>query len=410
MHILVVTQYFYPEEFRINDLVAGLKARGYEITVLTGLPNYPKGKIYPGYGYTTIGSRLENDVSIVRVPMIPRFSGGHLHLVFNYLSFMLTASITGLFLARKKFDAIFVFEPSPLTVGVPAVLVSKLVRKPIFFWVQDLWPESLEATKAIKSKFIINLITSLAKWIYKNTKFILIQSKSFEEPILKLGVDEKKIRYFPNWAENIFADKSVTDDIDEESFVNIENYPFSIMFAGNLGAAQSLETLVSSAKLLKEHQDIHWIILGDGRYSKWLESEIKGNQLENQVHMLGRKPLSQMPQYFEKADLLLVMLRNDPTFAMTIPSKIQSYFAASKPVIAAINGESARIIEESGAGLVVASEDYKELANKILQLRAMSKQDLKEIGCNGRRYFEENFDRDMLINRLDNWFISLLGS
>jgi len=403
--VLVVTQYFWPEAFRINDLVRGLEERGYHVTVLTGKPNYPGGKLFPGYRFFGCQHEHYQGVEIVRVPLVPRGDGSGTRLAINYASFALFAALLGPLKCTGSYDAILVYEPSPVTVGLPALVMKHFKKAPILFWVQDLWPESLSATGAVHSNLVLDFVEALVRFIYKGSDRILIQSRAFTEPIRKLGVNEDRIRYFPNSAEDFYRPMSGGDK------VNVDGLPigFRVMFAGNIGAAQSFETILSAAETLRDHHEIHWIILGDGRQARWVHEEVAKRGLSQCVHLLGRYPMESMPEWFAHAEVLLVSLRKDPIFALTIPSKIQSYMACGRPILASLEGEGARIVEEAHAGIVVPPEDASALAKAVLQLSLMPPSERETLGQNGRRYFLQEFDRDTLLVRLDSWMKELVG-
>ncbi len=404
MNILIVTQYFWPENFRINDLAEGLAKMGHEVTVLTGQPNYPSGRFFDGYGFFGRTSERYGGVRIVRVPLIPRGNGGGFRLALNFVSFALFASLFAPLLVLGKFDAILVYEPSPVTVGLPALVMKVIKRAPVLFWVQDLWPESLSATGAVSSPWILRRVESLVRFIYRGCDCILVQSRAFIDRVGNLGVHPGHILYFPNSAESLYC------PVDRGDARTSGMLPegFRIMFAGNIGAAQSFETILAAAETLRDCHRLQWIILGEGRQSGWVRGEISRRRLDRCVHMLGQHPMESMPDWFAQADLMLVTLRKDPIFALTIPSKIQSYMACGRPILAALDGEGARVVEEASAGLVVPAEDAKALAEAVIRLSKMSREEREMMGQNGRRYFLQEFERGMLLARLDSWIKQLV--
>jgi glycosyltransferase involved in cell wall biosynthesis len=406
MKILLISQYFWPEEFRINELAAMMAVSGHQITVLTGIPNYPGGRYFPGYGCLRQKKQRYKGIDIVRVPLIPRGKGGHIRLVLNYSSFALSASLLGPIKCRDAYDVVFVYEPSPITVGFPAIVMKKFKSAPILFWVQDLWPESLVATDAVHSNLILKIVDVLVRFIYARCDRILVQSRSFVDAIARLGVEPSKIEYFPNSAEAIFdnARGSLTEIPDVQ-------FPegFRIMFAGNIGAAQDFETILQTAELLREQENIHFVIVGDGRMLPWVRDQLDIRGLAKTVHLLGRHPLDSMPAFYARADVMLVTLRKDPIFALTIPAKVQSYLACSRPIVAALDGEGARVVEESGAGLACPAEDPQSLAKTILKVYNMKREEREEMALRGRAYFENNFKSDILLHRLDKWLAELMG-
>ena len=405
MRVLIVSQYFWPESFRVNDLALGLKERGHAVAVLTGLPNYPTGRFFPGYGFFTPSSEEFNGLPVYRVPLIPRGSGQRWRLALNYFSFAIFASLLAPVRCRGVFDLIFVFEPSPITVGIPAIMLKKFKRAPVMFWVQDLWPESLSATRAIRSELLLHWVAKLVRFIYQRCDRILVQSEGFTPSVTALGADPQRVAYFPNWAETLYCPVATAEDAPERKEVPAG---FCVMFAGNIGAAQSFETILEAATLLRQHHDIHWVVVGDGHRRAWVEGQILERGLKESVHLLGPRPAEVMPRYFALADALLVTLKCDPIFALTIPSKVQSYLACAKPILAALDGEGARVVRESGAGIVCPAEDAKALAESVLRLSRMSPQERAAMGQKGRTYFEANFEREKLLDRLEGLMLEMI--
>ncbi len=407
MNILIVSQYFWPESFRVNDLAVGLMERGHQVSVLTGMPNYPSGRFFPGYGGFSPISDSFQGISIYRAPLVPRGQGQGWMLAANYLSFALSASFVGAWRCRGPFDAIFVYEPSPITVGIPALLVKALTGAPVLFWVQDLWPESLSAAGATESRLILRMVEYLVRLIYRGCDKVLVQSEAFRYSIERFGVKRENIMYFPNSAESFYQPLSLGPEAPEH--IQMPK-GFRVVFGGNVGKAQSFETILDAAELLKDSQDIHWIILGDGRMFSWVHDEVRKRGLDKTVHLLGTFAPEVMPRYFALADVLLVTLRKQPIFALTIPSKVQSYLACGKPIIAALEGEGARVVREAGAGLTPSPEDPKALADAILAMYHMPEESRRAMGLRGRGYFETHFERGLLLERLEKWMNELKGT
>lgn len=405
MNVLIVTQYFWPENFRINDLAQGLVKIGHRVAVLTGKPNYPSGRFFDGYSFWGRSREMFAEIEVIRVPLVARGDGGTARLLLNFLSFAFFASIFGPLWCRGSFDVVFVYEPSPVTVGLPGLVMKAVKKAPLMFWVQDLWPESLSATGSVKSKWVLNLVAFLVSFIYRGCDRVLVQSRAFVDRVRTLGADPKGILYYPNSAEELYR------PVSRGTVPGSRALPqgFRVMFAGNIGAAQSFETVLSAAERLRDYREIHWIILGDGRQFSWLQDEVAKRGLSCCVHLLGRYPVEAMPAWFSQADLLLVTLKKDPIFALTIPSKVQSYMACGRPILAALEGEGARIVEEARAGMAVPAEDPSALAGAVLKMSLMSSSERETMGENGRRYFLQEFDRDTLLNRLDSWITELVG-
>lgn len=407
MHILVVTQYFWPENFRINDLVSGLTERGHKVTVLTGIPNYPEGRFFADYGLFSNVSQEYNGCKVLRVPLLPRGNGSGIRLALNYLSFVLSACLLAPIRCKESYDLIFIFEPSPVTVALPAILLKALRNVPVMFWVQDLWPESLVATGAVSSIRILSVVARIVKFIYRQCDKILITSQSYKSSIEFHDGAPENILYFPQAAEEIFQPIA-----EKQTVAAFETIPhgFWVMFAGNIGAAQDFETIIVAAEKVKNHENIHWIIVGDGRMRVWAEEQVTIRGLNNNVHFLGRYPLEDMPVFFSQVDTLLVTLKRDPIFSLTIPAKIQSYLACGRPIIAALDGEGAKIINDAGAGLTCPAETPDALAQIVLKMYETSKPEREIMGAKGRAYYEANFDRNMLLDKLELWMRELVES
>jgi len=401
LKILIVTQYFWPENFKINDLCEGLVERGHEVTVYTGLPNYPDGEFFKGYSFFKGPFREHyGKIKIIRCPLIPRGKNKSLRLLFNYLSFCIWATMLAPFLVRGKVDKIFIFEPSPITVAVPAIVLKYLKRAPIFFWVQDLWPESLVATNTIKNKNVLDLVSSFVKILYKHSDKILVTSRGFIPRVKALGGKDHQIIYFPQWAEKIFLkdpDQSFNDK-------RIPSEGFKIMFAGNIGSSQDFETLVKAASLLKDQSNIYFLILGDGLMRKWAEDEVKKIGIDENFIFLGKKPLETMPDYYAKADVMLMSLSGSDLFSITIPAKLQPYLASTKPILASMNGEGAQIVVDAKAGFACSAGNPELLAKTIKEMSQLSKEVLNQMGQNALKCYQEQFDREKLISFLEDEF------
>ncbi len=374
------------------------------MTVLTGLPNYPTGRFFDGYSVRGPYREQYEGVEVIRCFLFPRGGGGGIRLALNFLSFALSATIRGLWTCRQHYDVIFVHEPSPLTVALPAIALSMLTRAPLMLWVLDLWPESVSATQAVKSPLVLGLIERMVRFIYRHCDRILVQSSAFIPHVEQQGGRSERIHYFPSWAETIYE-----LDTEECHLPDGIRFPqgFCVLFAGNIGAAQDFGTILGAAEKLKERNDIHWVVVGDGRMSAWVRQEIGRRGLSTTVHLLGRYPLETMPGFFASADALLVTLRSEPIFALTIPGKVQSYLASGRPIVAALDGEGARIIRESGAGVVCPAERPDALADAVLKRAELEQGGLESMGRLGAEYYRMHFERGMLFDRLDRWMEEL---
>ena len=397
MKILIVTQYFFPENFKSNDLALELQKRGHEVTVLTGLPNYPEGKIYDGYGFFKNRSQIINGVVVKRALLIPRGNGGGIRLFINYYSFAFFASIKAFFMGlNTQYDAVIVHEPSPIMQYYPAYIINKLWKTPVYFWVMDLWPESLEVAGGIKNKFILNYFNNLVIKFYKNAEKLLITSKGFRKSINEKGDFDKKVVYFPNWAEDSISEGDKNFEIPSlpEGFI--------VMFAGNIGEAQDLDSIMKAAKELKNEMNIKFILVGDGRKMPFVKSFIAEHELSETVFTLGQFPIESMSSFFDKADVMLVTLKDDPIFNVTVPAKLQAYMSASKPIIGMLNGEGMDNIKEAECGFTVSAGDSNALAESILNASKLSNNELKAMGANSRLYYEQNFRMTNCISHLES--------
>lgn len=396
MKVLFVTQYFWPEDFRINDVVRSLVERGHEVDVLTGNPNYPEGVIFPGY--QAFGYRREqwNGATIYRIPIIGRGVKSAVKLALNYLSFV----ISGLVLApwslrRRSYDVVFVYCPSPILQAIPALFLGWLKQAPVAIWVQDLWPESLSATGYVSSPVILRLVKLIVRLIYKKADLLLVQSRAFEAHISAM-VPGKSIIYYPNSVNALFC--SPNSEVKLPDIPQLEE-GFSVMFAGNIGVGQAVEVIVAAADLLRGYPEIRFVVFGTGSRWEWLRDEVKARGLDN-VHLLGRFPAETMPGFMQRSSALLVTLADEPIFAATVPNKVQAYMAAGRPILACLNGEGARLVAEAQAGLTIPAEDSVALAAATLQLFQMSTADREAFGSNGRRYFQRHFDHEHLTDEL----------
>lgn len=405
MRILVVSQYFWPENFRINDLVKEWVLRGHCVTVLTGAPNYPTGKVFEDYRTKPSAFTVYEGAKVKRVPLSPR-GEGKMRLILNYLSFVVAASIIGPWILRgKKFDVIFVFEPSPVTVGIPAVWLSKIKQAPVVFWVLDLWPETIAAVGVVKSTRILGWVGQMVRFIYNRCTLVLGQSHGFLDSIARFCDDKTKIRYFPSWAEDAFSRRNIQPATEVPEWAG----GFTVMFAGNIGEAQDMPAVLAAADRLKKNERIRWIIVGEGRKSGWLRGEVTRRGLDKQVLLLGRFPVEQMPSFYVHADALLVSLKHDEVFSMTIPGKVQSYLMAGIPLVGMLNGEGAAVIRKAQAGITCDAGDYVGLVNAVLTLAAMTPAERKQLGSNGRIYAQREFERIRLMDRMEELLIEAVN-
>jgi len=394
MRILIVSQYFWPENFGINSVAKTLSEKGYKVELLTGKPNYPGGELYPGYHAGSCQREVYHGIIVNRIPLLARGHSGW-RLGMNYLSFVLSGLLFAPWMLRgKKFDLIFIYAPSPILQAIPANYLGWLKRCPVVLWVQDLWPESLSATGHVQNKTALKLVERIVRFIYRHTDLLLVQSKAFIESVHDLA-SGTPIAYYPNSVDDIFAVPAK----GELPFVAGLGTEFSVMFAGNIGNAQAVEVIVETASILQEYRNIHFVILGEGSRWQWMQEEARRLNLNN-LHLAGRFPVETMPGFMQKADVLLVTLADQKIFRATIPSKVQAYLAAGRPIIASLNGEGANLITEAGAGIAVPAEDGQALADAVLRMYRMPSKERQAMGARGRSYYNQHFAHDMLVDQL----------
>ena len=397
MRILVISQYFWPENFRVNDLCLELKERSHDITVITGLPNYPKGNFFKGYNFFSKKKENWNGIKIIRSKLFPRKNGSAFFLLANYISFAFFSTFRILFL-KAKFDNIIVYQLSPGTVGLPGIVAKFKFKAPLSFYIQDIWPESLSDAGNIKSKFILNIVNKMMNYFYEQSNSILVQSEGFVDFLIEKGISKSKLIYIPNTVESFYKPVEVL----EKYKCQIPN-GFNILFAGNIGYAQDFDTILNAASILNEKSiEVNWIIIGDGRAKQTLIDKVLKLGLVSNFHFLGIRPSEEMPYYFSCADVLLVSLKESLIFSLTIPSKIQSYLACKKPIIANINGIGAKTIIDSKSGLVSNSGDFQMLANNIEVMINKNDFEMNNFAINGYNYFLSNFERKIIYDKLEH--------
>lgn len=397
MRILIVSQYFWPEGFRINEVVRTLVERGVQVDVLTGKPNYPEGAIFEGY--RAWGSQVEcwAGAAIFRVPLFPRGARGAWRLVLNYLSFVVMGTFLGSWQLRKRqYDVVFVYAPSPILLAIPAIFFSWIRRRKLIIWVQDLWPESLIATGYVRNSWMLAVVGRVVRWIYGCADLLLVQSRAFQEPVAAMALG-KPIFYYPNSVDATFSLPASADVVLPQVQAMESNFP--VVFAGNVGAGQAVDVIIGAAELLKGYPEIQLVVFGQGSRWEWMREQVQARSLTN-LHLPGRFPICTMPGIMQKASALLVTLADEPIFALTVPNKVQAYMAAGRPILACLNGEGARMVEEAGAGFGVPAENAEALAAAVLRLYRLPPEQRAEMGANGRRYFKANFDHETLVDEL----------
>lgn len=388
MKLLVICQYYNPEPFRISDICESLVEMGHNVTVLTGLPNYPEGKVLDGYRYGKKRKEVMNGVNVIRSFEIGRGSS-KATLFLNYFSFAISASFKTLFM-KEKFDAILVNQLSPIIMGVPAIIYKKKHKKKVLLYCLDLWPASLTAGGIKDDSIIYKIFFCISKWIYSSADYVAVSSSMFMNYLQgTIGIKTESMLYLPQYAESIFTEKMGVESDDQFNFV----------FAGNIGEMQSVETIVKAANELRNQSEITFHIVGDGSKLEECKHLSRSFGLQN-IIFYGRKPLSEMPKYYGMADAMLITLKADDLISSTLPGKLQSYMAARKPIIGAINGETNKVIKLVECGFCCEAENYKELSNLIVQFCKSSKK--VEMSNNAYDYYVENYSKEQFMSVLEN--------
>lgn len=401
MKILICTNHFYPETFKVNDIAWHLQEQGHEVTVLTAIPDYPKGHYHQGYGIFHKRVETVRGVKVYRAFIIPRGNGGTLRLALNYTSYAISSILLTLYLClTHRFDAIFVHETSPVMIGIPGVIAKKIQKIPLYFWVLDLWPESLSAAGGIHNKHILGFFNRMTKWIYRHSDKILMSSNGFRKSILQKGDFADKLEFFPNWGENLFLDEK----LKKNATPTLPN-GFRIMFAGNIGEAQNFENVMEVARKLKD-TDIKWLLIGDGRKRRWIESYIADNKLQNSVFLYGNHPIAEMPSWYAQADMLFLSLKSNEIFNLTVPAKLQAYMASAKPILAMIDGETANVVNDAKAGFATGADDIDGMCKLIREQVLPHLDTLPELGKNGQEYYMQYYHHDICMQHLDRIFRS----
>ena len=392
MRVLLVTQWFSPEPVKLPaDLAETLKSLGHQVEILTAFPNYPEGKLYAGYRQKIVQREVIRGVDVTRVPIFPDHSRSAVKRIVNYLSYSISAALIGIFVTKKP-DVIFVYG-SPYTTAIAGWVHSKIRGVPYVFNVLDLWPEALEASGLMPSRLAAWLVGAGARLIYRSAAAIVVVSHGFRSHLIELGVQPEKISVVSNWVDTDLY-KPVERSEEEREKRGMSGH-FNLLFAGNVGPAQGLETVLEAAALLRDRTDIQFLIAGDGVSLAGLKNQAQRLGLEN-VRFLGRLPESEMPALFAAADVLLVTLKRHPLFDITIPHKIFAYMASGKPILAALSGESADIIEQAGAGRGIPPGDPENLARTVVEMARLNADELAAMGAHGRAAVCERYSRARL--------------
>ena len=402
MRVLIISQYFWPENFRVNELVLQLQKEGYTIEVLTSTPNYPSGKVFPDFLSNPKKYENFNGIKVHRVHQFLR-GNNKISLVLNYLSFAISASIYALAKLRKNdFDLILGIQLSPIFSMIPALLCKKIMNVPLNMWVLDIWPDSLIGA-GFKSKFILSILNKLCVTIYSYADILFLSSNGFEKKLKEMGVRAKKLVYFPQWVEADYLRNAVLGSPEDQEIKELMlqwSDKIIFTFTGNIGDAQDFPSVLESLKNSSRSKDIAILVIGEGRYKTKLIQNIKSNKLENTIFCLGQYPSKYMPYFYHYSQFLLVSLKDTSVFSYTFPGKVQSYMSSGRPIIGMVNGETALEINKAECGFTVASGDYIGFAKTIDQCCNLDPKDRDKIGNMGKKYAYKNFRLDSLIDKM----------
>lgn len=405
MKILILAQNYFPEpDPKMHILAKGLVARGHSLSVLTGFPNYPQGEIYPGYKQKIIQRENIDGVQVIRIPLYPNKSRSIIKRSLNYLSFPVIASILGPFFCGKA-DIILVYHP-PITLGLPAIILSRLRGIPFVFEIQDMWPEAIKATGMVSNSFFLRAIEIMAKWVYSKSAAITVLSPGFKKNLISKGVPGEKVKIFYNWAyEGEFGLAKYDGELAGQ--LGLKNR-FNILYAGNLGPAQGIQNIVEAAALLSDLRDLQFVLLGNGMNRESLYRQAAEMKLRN-VHFLQRVPMDRMPSIYAVVDAVVVHLTDDPLFEITIPGKTQSSLLSGKPILASVNGDAAELVQRAKAGLTVRAMDPVRLAEACRKLYHMSRVERETLGANGRAFYFENLAPAVQVPKYEKLFEEIVN-
>ena len=404
MRILILSQWNPPEPASIPHAMArSLIQRGHQVLSITGFPNYPSGKIYPGYRQRLWRREEIEGVPVLRLPLYPDHSRSGVRRALNFLSFAASASLLGPILSGPA-DVMWVYHP-PLTIGIPAWWIGLLRRVPFVYDIKDMWPETLVATDMMRSRTALAMLSRLARFVYARAAAITVVSPGFNRNLIGKGVPADKIYVIPNWAdEHVY--RPVPPDqalADKYGF----NGRFNVVFAGYMGFAQGLDTVIAAAQQLSDLPEVQFTLIGDGVDEARLQQMVIKKQVGN-VRFLGRQPAERMPHFFALADVLLVHLKRDPLFEITIPSKTLAYMACERPILMAVAGDAADVVRDTGAGLTCPPQDAKALATAVRTLYTMSVAERERMGKAGREAFLNHYTRRVLMDRYEALFENIV--
>jgi glycosyltransferase involved in cell wall biosynthesis len=400
LSIVFVSQYFFPEQFSNNAIVEELVRRGHDVDVVTGVPNYGRDGFFEGYSNNEAREEDWRGARIHRARSVAR-GKSKLRLLLNYITFPVTGSWTALRKVKRRPDVIFASLLSPIFQAIPAIFLSRWRRVPLVYWVQDIWPESAIYTLRLRNRLVVRGLTAISGWISRRADMVLVQSAAFPPMITRFGIPQGRIRVLPNTAPAMYYPMAPEDAPNAQLLM--PDADFRVMFAGNIGESQDFDTLLAAAVLLRERRGLHWVIVGSGRDLERVRSRVAELGITDRFHLLGRFPEEAMPGFFAQADALIVSLRQNPIFDLTVPYKVQCYLACGRPILAAIGGEGARVITAAKAGLSSPPSNPEALAASVAQMMDMSTEERRTMGAHARGYYDANYSAAHVYGNLEAW-------
>ena len=398
--ILVVSQHYWPENFRITDICKGFVEGGLDVDVLCGLPNYPQGEWFPGYRYSGPRRERHDGVEIFRAGEIRRKGNTSLRIFLNYVSFPVTALFHLFRLAGRRYDAVFCYETSPVLMILPAIVYAKLHRIPLTTYVLDLWPENLYSVLPVQNKALRAVARAVSHWHYRRCDQLVAMSPALGDTLRTIA-PRARVSVIPQYCEDFYA-----QDLCDEALCRRFAGRFNVLFTGNISPAQDLGLLVRCAQRLKAdgRRDIHFVLVGDGMSREGLQREIASSGVQDWFTFEGQHPAQEIPKYTGMADALFAALAKSADLGLTVPAKITSYMAGGKPCLVCVDGEAARVVREAGCGLTSPAGDADALYENILALAAMPASEREALGRRGREYYRRFFSRDKLLGQLKALF------
>lgn len=404
MKVLLLTQWYDPEPtFKGQAFARELRRQGHEVQVITGFPNYPGGRVYPGYRMRAVQREWVDGVEVCRVALYPSHDGSGLRRALNYISFAASSCLFGVFAARKA-DVIYAYHP-PLTVGMSAALIGLLRRMPVVYDIQDMWPDTLKATGMLNNARALALIGRICLWVYRRSRSLVVLSPGFRKLLLERGVPADKVSVIYNWCDASALCAPTNPHVPE-----VMRGRFNVVFAGTMGKAQALDSVIRAAALVaRSSPEVQFVFVGGGVEVDGLKA-LAAQESPSNVVFLPRMPMNEVGSVLAAADVLLVHLRDDPLFAITVPSKTQAYMAAGKPILMAVRGDAADLVMAAQCGEVVPPEEPEAMARAVAKLATLSAEERAAMGKHGSDWYQQELSIEVGVSRFVEVFEKARGA